>query len=108
PDGKTRQPTTGHRTRRMVHSARPLSTPHSSLTSKGRSGARCTPMASGERKENLLQRGRSLFGRRTKLVERADAAHSTGGEQHETVTDAFGVGELMDRQHQRASTRRHA
>src|SRR5215510_1752014 len=98
----------------MVQSARPLTMPHSSLTSSGRSGARrsaMTPrdmMVSGERKENVLQSGRCQSCSGTQLVERADAAHCTVGQQHKAVADALGVSQLMDCQNERAATRRLA
>src|SRR5215510_749568 len=98
----------------MVQSARPLTMPHSSLTSRGRSGARrsaMTPrdmMVSGERKEHVLQTRCSQSCSGTQLVERADAAHGAVGQQHKAVADALGIRQLMDCQHERAAARRLA
>src|SRR5258705_13330593 len=92
----------------MVQSARPLMTPRSSLTSRGRSGVRRAAMTSGERKEDVLQAGRDQLGLAAQLVERPSAAHRTVREQHETVADAFGIGELMEREYERAPGRCNA
>src|SRR4051812_2247497 len=87
----------------MVQSARPLMLPRSSLTSRGRSGVRRTAMTSGERKEDILQAGRHQLGLGAQLVERSGATHRAVREQHKTVADTLGVGELMDREHERAA-----
>src|SRR5262245_60484283 len=95
--------------RSIVQSARPLAMPHSSLTSRGRSGARRAGlMTSGERKEHVLQTGCWQTCLATQLVERAHAADRAAREQHEAVADALGVVELMNRQHECAAARRHA
>src|ERR1700704_6075870 len=78
----------------MVHSARPLSTPQSSLASKVWNGARRA--ASGERKEHVLQSGRRLLGLCPQFVERPDPAQPPVREQHEAITYAFGIEQLMD------------
>src|SRR5215470_13822961 len=91
----------------MVQSARPVTTPQSSLTSKGASGARRTPMASGERKEHLLEPGGAELRRGAQLGKRTDAPHRAAGEQDEAVADTLGIGELMDGEHERAAVRRH-
>src|SRR5258705_10280627 len=92
----------------MVQSAQPLTMPRSSLTSRGRSGVRRTAMTSGERKEDVLQAGWHQLGPGAQLVERSGAAHRAIRKQHETVADAFGIGELMDRENDRAPGRCNA
>src|SRR5215475_1247893 len=89
----------------IVHSARPVITPHSSLASRGRNGAWATVAASGERKEHILELGRREGGARAKLVERARTANSPVGEQHETVAHALGISQLMNGEHEPPSTR---
>src|SRR5215510_16446777 len=85
----------------MVHSARPPRICQSSWTKSGRSGARA-PVVSGERKENLLQ-ARSWRARaRTQLGKRSDPPQAPIGEQDEAIADPLGVGQLMDRQKERA------
>src|SRR5262245_26864961 len=97
----------------IAQSARPLTMPQSSLTSRGRSGAvrNMTPRdmtTSGERKEHVLQADRSQSCFCTQLIERAHAADFAVGEEHEAIADALGVVELMDCQHERATAGRHA
>src|SRR6185503_8230520 len=99
----------GHRMSSMVQSARPLTMPHSSFTSRGCSDAgRLWAMTSGECKEQLLQSGRRELRLATQLIERAGASDSSRSEQHEAVAHAFGVGELMNRQHEGAALSCHA
>ena len=45
-------------------------------------------------------------GARAELVERALSDHPAAAEQDETVADAAGVGELVDREKERAAARR--
>src|SRR5262245_33516564 len=89
----------------MVHNARPLRTPRSSLASNGRTRVRPAAALSGERKEHVLQSG--LPGAGAKLVERTDAAQAAIGEQHESVADTLGVDQLVDRQDKRSSSVRN-
>src|SRR5215470_13300081 len=100
---KKLKPTIGHMISSMVQSARPLRMPRSSLASSGLSGVRRTAMTSGERKENVLQAGGQQLCLGAQLLERAGPAHGAVREQHEAVADALGVGELMDREHERAA-----
>src|SRR5215475_7230848 len=90
----------------IVHSARPVITPHSSLASRGRNGAWAAVAASGERKEHILELGRRERGARAQLVERARTANSAAGEQHETVAHALGISQLMNGEKERAPARR--
>src|SRR4029077_7158539 len=85
-----------------VHSARPLSISHSSLTSRGRREARWNAATSGERKEHVLQSPRALVGLCAKLIERPDAADPTLGEEHKPVADTLGITQLVDRKHEGA------
>src|SRR5215831_4124604 len=43
----------------------------------------------------------------TQLFEGTDTTNSTVRQQGETITDLFGIAELMNRQEQRAAVRRH-
>src|SRR5215471_1335859 len=97
---KKLKPTIGHMISSMVQSARPLRMPRSSLTSSGRSGLRRSAMTSGERKEDVLQAGRHQLCLGAQHVERSNAADRAVREQHKTVADALGIGELMDREHE--------
>src|SRR5258705_13890239 len=92
----------------MVQSARPLAMPHSSLASRGRSGAARSITASGERKEHVLQTTRSQSSLCTKLLKRTHTTHRTVSQQHKAVADALGIGQLMDCQYERAAACRHA
>src|SRR5262245_42328162 len=87
----------------MVQSAHPLTMPRSSLTSSGGSGVRRTVMTSGERKEDILQAGRRQPCLGAQLVERSRAAHRAVRKQNETIADAFGITELMNREHERTA-----
>src|SRR5215470_5861021 len=89
----------------IVHSARPVITPHSSSASRGRNGAWATVAASGERKEHILELGRRERSARAQLVERARTANSAAGEQHETVAHALGISQLMNGHKERAPAR---
>ena len=91
----------------MVHSARPLTISRNSLASNGRNGARAKGVASGERKEDVLESGRRHPGLRAQVRERADATDPAVREQHEAVADPFGVDQLMNGQNQRASVARN-
>src|SRR3954471_7914955 len=44
-----------------------------------------------------------LSSEASQIVERAFAANPPAAQEHETIADASGVGDLMNRQHQRAS-----
>src|SRR6187402_845426 len=61
----------------------------------------------GERKEHLFEvaraGGAARRRQRRELVDRAFAADASGAQEHEAIADAGGVGDLMDRQEQRAS-----
>src|SRR5437867_1617091 len=86
----------------MVHSARPLATSHSSLPSRGHTGARWRRAVSGERKEDFLQIGCGFPRLRLELRERAHAADATFCEQHEAVADACGVAQLVNGENERS------
>src|SRR5262244_1384333 len=89
----------------MIHRARPLTISHSSLPSSGRSGARGCVDVSGERKEDLLEARVGKAGMGPQLAERPDAAHAAVGQKDETIADALGVGQLMNREDERAAVR---
>src|SRR5439155_15809492 len=63
-----------------------------------------------ERKEDLFEiavgRGAARGRERRQLVRRALAARSSAAQQHESIADARGVADLMNRQEHRASGRR--
>src|SRR5262245_55558386 len=66
-------------------------------------------LASCERKEHLFQiGGRNAVRRRHRgqLVERPFAADPPAAQEHEAIADARRVGDLVDRQHERAARRR--
>src|SRR5262249_33102046 len=86
----------------MVQSARPLATSHSSLPSNGRIGTRCRRTVSGERKEDILQVSCGFARLRPELRERAHAADAAVGEQHEAVTDARCVAQLVNSEYERS------
>src|SRR4051794_661619 len=77
-----------------VHSGRPLTISRTSFMTSGRMGARRGTNESGERKEYILQCGFPAL--RAKLIKRADTAHPTIRKQHEAVTDALGIHQLVD------------
>src|ERR1044072_2176381 len=87
----------------MVQSARPLTISASSFASSGRSGAPRTVFASGERKEDLLQRSSGHTGLLTQFFERADPPHLASSQKNEPVANPVRVGELVNGQNERAS-----
>src|SRR5258708_1407245 len=91
----------------MVHSARPLTTSRSSLTSRGWKRARAAARGSGERKDHVLQSARNLSALRTQFIERPDPAQAAVREQHEAVAHPFGVDELVDGENEGPPAARH-
>src|SRR5215475_5503732 len=86
----------------MIHSARPPATSRSSFISSGRNGE-VRPYFSRERKENVLQAGIGETGARPQLLVRSAAAHAPLRQEKKAVADAFGIRQLMDREHERAA-----
>src|ERR1051326_184661 len=86
----------------MIHSARPPAISRSSFASRGRSGA-VRRSSSRERKEYFLQACVAAAGSCSELIERPAAAHAPVREQNKTAADPFGIGQLMDREHERAA-----
>jgi hypothetical protein len=80
----------------------------SSLANSGQTGAPRASDVSGESKKDVLQVCAGTIGPATQLVEGTDAADSAVREERKTITDLFGVAELMDRQEQRAAFRCYA
>src|SRR5512132_576207 len=77
-----------------------MSSPHSTAKSAERD--------LGEREEHLLEPALGQPGAGAQLRERALAGYPAAGEQHETVADPPGVGELMDRDEERSALARRA
>src|SRR2546429_3476758 len=85
----------------IVHSARPLTTSHSSFVSSGRAGARSATEESSERKENILEPSRSQSASRSQLLDRAATADTAVRKEDEAVAHAFCIRELMNRHNER-------
>src|SRR5262245_18432678 len=81
------------------HSARPEKISQSSLASSGASGAQ---IDSGERMESVLQAGVGQVDAHAQFRQRATTAHAAVGQQHEAIAHAFGIGQLMNGEDQRA------
>src|SRR6516165_705109 len=88
----------------MTQSALPETRSRSSFANNGRRGAGGEIKRSGERKEDLLK---PAVLRDTRITaqgsECAIAAHTSGGKQDETITDALCVSQLMNGKQQGAS-----
>src|SRR5690348_14860826 len=64
------------------------------------------PWASGKGKKNLFESARCQIRLGSQFIERPFADDFAAAQQHETVTDAAGVAELVDREKQGAPGRR--
>src|SRR5229473_3221697 len=98
----------GHASSNSVHRARPPAISRSSFANSGQIGALCASDVSGEGKKDVLQVCAGTIGSATQLFEGTDAPDSAVRQQRETITDLFGISELMNRQEQRAATRCYA
>src|SRR3954452_6289659 len=90
----------------MVHSARPLTVSHSSLTSSGVRGATCTRNNLCERKEDVLQTSLCKPGLHLQIVEGAGASNATIGQEDEAITNTLCIRQLMYRKRQCSAGRR--
>src|SRR6202165_796935 len=90
-------PTSGHISSSIVHRARPLRISHSSLISSGLRGASWTRNASCERKKDVLQIANWIPGSRAKIIQCPNATNTAIRKQNETVTNALGIHQLMNR-----------
>src|SRR5215470_11464671 len=79
----------------------------SSFANKGQTGAPRASDVSGEGKKDFLQIYARTIGSAAQLFEGTDAPDSAVRQQGKTITDLFGISELMDRQDERPAVRRH-
>src|SRR5258708_40044913 len=89
-------PINGHISSSIVHSARPLSISHSSLTSSGLRGASQTRNVSGEGKEDILQISVGEPGSRPEIIQCSCATNTAIGEENKAVANTFGIHQLVD------------
>src|SRR6188472_362447 len=92
-------PTSGPIRNRSTHHAR------AALSSRHSFPSNHHQLALRERKKYLFERPARIdvVGARRELLERSFAAHNAAAQQHEPVTHARRVANLMDRQEQRAA-----
>src|SRR5258706_202110 len=98
-------PTSGPMSTSITHQARDDSSSRHSFSSSHSHAGR---VRLRERKEYLFEaaavrRGAARSGHGRQLVERAFAADASAAQQHEAIADSRGIGDLMNRQHERAA-----